>query len=151
MANDSLPAHDQNPYPYGFCPTCGCYGKARERRPNGNDTCVLGHTYPSRDALKERSTDLRVLISQRMAQFRHTMATIRSNGNYASNNYDLGYLAALEWSVDSMRTALDDSASHNDPQASETRLALLETEVRRLNNAIRHMRESFKRASQGDA
>jgi hypothetical protein len=33
--------------PYGFCPTCGAKGQTRERRPNGNDTCENGHTYPS--------------------------------------------------------------------------------------------------------
>ncbi len=32
---------------YGFCPTCGAPGRTRERRPNGNDTCENGHSYPS--------------------------------------------------------------------------------------------------------
>lgn len=36
---------------YGFCPQCGSPGERRERRPNGNDTCKLGHVYPSRDAI----------------------------------------------------------------------------------------------------
>jgi len=36
---------------YGYCPQCGARGKARERRPNGNDICVEGHTYPSAQAL----------------------------------------------------------------------------------------------------
>ena len=35
---------------YGFCPECGAPGVTRERRPNGNDTCTNGHTYPSADA-----------------------------------------------------------------------------------------------------
>lgn len=35
---------------YGLCPTCGAPGASRERRPNGNDTCKNGHTYPSREA-----------------------------------------------------------------------------------------------------
>jgi len=39
---------------YGWCPTCGARGYARERRPDGNDTCINEHTYPSRDALKTR-------------------------------------------------------------------------------------------------
>lgn len=39
-----------NGSPYGSCPLCGAPGVMRERRPNGNDTCVNGHTYPSRDA-----------------------------------------------------------------------------------------------------
>jgi hypothetical protein len=36
---------------YGFCPKCFDPGKSRERRPNGNDTCVNGHVYPSKDAI----------------------------------------------------------------------------------------------------
>jgi len=32
---------------YGYCPECGTKGVMRERRPNGNDTCANGHTYPS--------------------------------------------------------------------------------------------------------
>jgi len=35
---------------YGYCPKCGAMGLTRERRPNGNDRCTAGHTYPSRDA-----------------------------------------------------------------------------------------------------
>ena len=41
-------------HPYGFCPVCGEPGNERERRPDGNDTCVNEHTYPSRNALKEK-------------------------------------------------------------------------------------------------
>jgi DNA-directed RNA polymerase subunit RPC12/RpoP len=33
---------------YGYCPQCGAKGVMRERRPNGNDKCANGHTYPSR-------------------------------------------------------------------------------------------------------
>ena len=36
--------------PYGYCPICGSPGKSRERRPNGNDKCHNGHTYPSHNA-----------------------------------------------------------------------------------------------------
>lgn len=32
---------------YGYCPECGGKGVMRERRPNGNDKCANGHTYPS--------------------------------------------------------------------------------------------------------
>ncbi len=32
---------------YGYCPECGGKGVMRERRPNGNDKCTNGHTYPS--------------------------------------------------------------------------------------------------------
>lgn len=47
---------DDPPAPYGYCPLCGAPGLTRERRPNGNDRCILGHEYPSRDALKEKPT-----------------------------------------------------------------------------------------------
>lgn len=40
--------------PYGFCPECYKPGKSRERRPNGNDTCVDGHVYPSAKALSPK-------------------------------------------------------------------------------------------------
>lgn len=36
--------------PYGYCPKCGEVGISRERRPNGNDVCENGHTYPSSEA-----------------------------------------------------------------------------------------------------
>jgi ssDNA-binding Zn-finger/Zn-ribbon topoisomerase 1 len=36
---------------YGKCPKCGANGYMRERRPNGNDTCINYHTYPSKDAV----------------------------------------------------------------------------------------------------
>ena len=32
---------------YGYCPECGAKSVMRERRPNGNDKCANGHTYPS--------------------------------------------------------------------------------------------------------
>jgi ssDNA-binding Zn-finger/Zn-ribbon topoisomerase 1 len=35
---------------YGYCPECGAKGVQRERRPNGNDKCAKGHTYPSSKA-----------------------------------------------------------------------------------------------------
>jgi ribosomal protein L37AE/L43A len=38
-------------FKYGFCPTCGANGVERERRPNGNDRCSAGHTYPSSKAV----------------------------------------------------------------------------------------------------
>lgn len=37
--------------PYGYCPTCGAAGVWRERRPNGDDKCSNGHSYPSKLAL----------------------------------------------------------------------------------------------------
>jgi len=35
---------------YGYCPECGEKGVMRERRPDGNDKCAKGHTYPSSKA-----------------------------------------------------------------------------------------------------
>ena len=41
-------AQEQEPVAvYGYCPECGAKGVMRERRPNGNDKCANGHTYPS--------------------------------------------------------------------------------------------------------
>lgn len=36
---------------YGYCPKCGAPSVSRERRPDGNDECENGHTYPSKDAV----------------------------------------------------------------------------------------------------
>jgi hypothetical protein len=40
---------------YGLCPKCLRPGVRRERRPNGNDECLLGHVYPSATAIKQTS------------------------------------------------------------------------------------------------
>ena len=39
---------------YGYCPRCSAPGVMRERRPNGNDRCQHGHSYPSMSALPAR-------------------------------------------------------------------------------------------------
>jgi len=43
-----------NPPVYGYCPMCGKPGLTRQRRPNGNDMCGNGHTYPSSSALSQK-------------------------------------------------------------------------------------------------
>lgn len=144
-------------FPYGFCPKCGCYGKTRERRPNGDDTCVLGHKYPSRDALPTRSTDLRTLVTQHIARFEVTRREMRQS----TDENDAGYARALEWVIDELLQVLRDAkpsetvnyvaidATTGKPLVDEReqRLQRLEVEVRRLNNSLRHMREVMRRAS----
>lgn len=41
----------QIPSAYGYCPICNDEVKMREKHPNGNDVCVRGHTFASRNAL----------------------------------------------------------------------------------------------------
>jgi hypothetical protein len=41
---------------YGYCPQCGAKGVMRERRPNGNDKCANGHTYPSSTSTSPQRT-----------------------------------------------------------------------------------------------
>ena len=41
---------------YGYCPKCGAKGEFRERCINGNDTCINGHVYPSKEALNNPYT-----------------------------------------------------------------------------------------------
>ena len=41
---------------YGYCPECGAKGVMRERRPNGNDKCANGHTYPSSTSIPPQRT-----------------------------------------------------------------------------------------------
>lgn len=56
--------------PYGYCPICGAPGASRERRPNGNDTCLRGHTYTSRDS---RNSDGVVSLKQAITEARETI------------------------------------------------------------------------------
>lgn len=48
--NEALPT-DGNLSSYGYCPICNDVGVSRERRPNGYDSCVKGHSYLSINAL----------------------------------------------------------------------------------------------------
>jgi hypothetical protein len=41
----------------GFCPICGAPGRSREKRPNGDDLCEAGHSYPSSSALPAKPVD----------------------------------------------------------------------------------------------
>ena len=50
--NVSTEAAQTNLPPYGYCPYCWAEGHTRERRPDGNDVCTKGHSYPSKSALK---------------------------------------------------------------------------------------------------
>lgn len=43
---------------YGYCPKCGSPGESRERRPDGNDTCLKGCVYPSKSAVNKNSLDI---------------------------------------------------------------------------------------------
>lgn len=36
---------------YGFCPICGYPGAERERRPDGDTKCCLGHKYKSTNSI----------------------------------------------------------------------------------------------------
>lgn len=48
---EALAQPEQEPVAvYGYCPKCGAKGVQRERRPDGNDKCVNGHTYLSSKA-----------------------------------------------------------------------------------------------------
>ena len=58
--DDSNPENPASPYglwPYGSCPLCYSPGYSRERRPNGNDRCIRGHTYPSAQALPSKAPE----------------------------------------------------------------------------------------------
>lgn len=46
VKGESLQACDKF-HAYGHCPKCGKPGSIRERRPNGNDQCEAGHSYPA--------------------------------------------------------------------------------------------------------
>jgi HK97 family phage portal protein len=63
---------------YGYCPRCGAPGVTRERRPDGNDRCSNGHTYPSRQRLNSpKPVDLspfRALLVRAFARQLHVEA-----------------------------------------------------------------------------
>jgi hypothetical protein len=51
IAREALAQPEQEPVAvYGYCPECEAKGVMRERRPDGNDKCAKGHTYPSSKA-----------------------------------------------------------------------------------------------------
>lgn len=66
-ASETGTRHDS---PYGYCPECGMPGETRERRPNGNDRCGHGHTYPTRDRLLKREEADKVRIKYLKGQNR---------------------------------------------------------------------------------
>lgn len=117
--------------PYGFCPRCGCKGKTRERRPFGNDTCFSGHVYASRESLPQRPTDLATLLRHRMQRWEDARADRARDTDSA---FEDGYVCALTDVLGECRFILGEAGDSN-------RLDVLEREVRRLNNAIRHLRE----------
>ena len=117
--------------PYGFCPRCGVKGKTRERRPHGNDSCFSGHVYRSAEALRARPTDLATLLRHRIQRMEDSRADLARDGDSAYND---GYLCATTDILADLRFILNEASDSN-------RLDVLEREVRRLNNAIRHMRE----------
>ena len=54
---EALAQPEQEPVAvYGYCPQCGAKGVMRERRPNGNDKCANGHTYPSNTSTPPQRT-----------------------------------------------------------------------------------------------
>jgi hypothetical protein len=95
--------------PYGFCPRCGCKGKQRERRPNGNDSCFSGHSYPSREALANRPTDLATLLRHRIQRWEDSRADLARDGN--DSGYNDGYICALAEVADECRFILRESSA----------------------------------------
>jgi len=54
---------------YGYCPECGAKGVMRERRPNGNDKCANGHTYPSSTSTPPQRTEQEPVAIKRMKEW----------------------------------------------------------------------------------
>ena len=85
---------------YGKCPICGANGKSRERRPNGNDRCENGHTYPSRNAVQAPPA------AAVPVQNREPTRT-----GLAAQLYDSAQLSTLpEWCRDLLRKAADNES-----------------------------------------
>ena len=133
----------------------------------------MGHKYPSRDALAERPTDLRTLIQHRIERYKSTRPSLNT-----LTEYDQGIRNTLEWIESDLKLCLDDSDKATvdaylkqtfdgarlniaidrpfnvppkmDDALLNQRIAALETEVRRLNNAARHMRAKLREALEGE-
>lgn len=56
---DTTTANEKKLSLYGYCPECGNRGVLRERRIDGNDTCLAGCVYPSKDAVMEKTDESR--------------------------------------------------------------------------------------------
>ena len=65
---------------YGCCPICGEACATRERRPNGNDTCIKGHEYPSAEAASP-------YIGPRSENWFHSERFVRIPYNGAIRNF----------------------------------------------------------------
>lgn len=62
---------------YGYCPTCRAPGKARERRPDGDDICENGHKYPSKSAIPALSLNFSKELQK---LFVHTLPLMTEQG-----------------------------------------------------------------------
>ena len=84
--------------PYGSCPICGADGKSRERRPNGDDTCIKGHKYKSADSITNPDT---VTLPRETDLSGTTRARIGKDGTVILRHFNCDetnefYLTALE-------------------------------------------------------
>lgn len=62
--------------PYGRCPICGAEGTSRERRLNGDDTCALGHRYPSLTAQNLPAVDTETVLREENERLRSALGDI---------------------------------------------------------------------------
>lgn len=85
--------------PYGFCPDCGHKGEMRERRPNGNDRCVKGHVYASKDAIHLPET-IFLLFENRLNELEQLCGeayqVVGTLANAAECFYDPGVMKVLD-------------------------------------------------------
>lgn len=66
------------PSPYGKCPICVADGVLRERRLDGNDICLNGHRYPSKDVVMPvaESKPLKMYILVKSSLPSHKMVSV---------------------------------------------------------------------------
>ena len=84
---------------YGYCPICGAPGKTRERRPDGNDICERGHTYPAKSALDHKPYFLVLAYIEPINEISSTDDQDNNNPVAYAPIFD-SYTAAKAWGGD---------------------------------------------------
>lgn len=116
---------------YGRCPKCSGLVVSRERRPNGNDICMNGHTYPSKDTITMNSDPVEV-----KTKVTSDTPPITHNTSTEKIIYDI--IGAIEdasrWRHDSTTWKDDEDGAWNEciqPMLERTRAAVKQLEEER--------------------
>ena len=89
---------------YGYCPQCGTRGIRRERRLDGNDTCELGHTYPTAQSQSEPYRLIERLTRENAELRARLEAVTKDRDNELADNTGLALkIAAVSEELDNFK------------------------------------------------